>query len=493
MGIVLKQSTNNVLSTFLGFGIGAFNTLFLYVNFMSDAYYGLVGFLLSTAMILMPFLSFGVQNTIIKFYSSFQGNARERFLLWMLLLPLFIIIPATLLSVVFQEQIAIFISSKNENFGDYFWYIFIIAVAIAYFEVFFAWSKVHLKSSFGNLMKEVFHRLATLCLLVLLGAEIISIAIFLKALVGVYVLRMLIMKTYAYYVHMPKLVWSTSPKQKGIGFPSRFGAILKYTSLIIIAGSVATLLLDLDKFMIGKYKLVENIAYYNVAIYIATVIAIPVRAMHQITYPMVAQLLNAKNYSEIAILYKKSSISLLVISSFLFLLIVTNLQSLYQLIDPTYAKGIYVVILIGFARVLDNVLGINNAILYNSDYYRLVLFLGLILVLIAIGLNIYFIPRYGIKGAAIATFMASVLYSISKIVIVYWKFSILPFTAKTAAMLGIGICFLLLFYFFEFGFHPLVDIMLKSAAITILFVPIVYRFNISEDITAVIRSILKRL
>ena len=492
MGIVFKQSAKNVLSTFLGFGIGAFNTLFLYVNFMSDAYYGLVGFLLSTAMILMPFLSFGVQNTIIKFYSSFQGEARDKFLLWMLFLPLFIIVPATLLSVVFQKQIVVFISSKNESFGDYFWYIFIIAVSIAYFEVFFAWSKVHLKSSFGNLMKEVFHRLATMFLLVLLGTELITIAFFLKALVGVYVLRMLIMKGYAYYLHMPKIVWSTSPRGKDFWLPSRFGAILKYTSLIIIAGSVATLLLDLDKFMIGKYKLVENIAYYNVAIYIATVIAIPVRAMHQITYPMVAQLLNEKNYSEIAILYKKSSISLLVISSFLFLLIVTNLQSLYQLIDPTYATGIYVVILIGFARVLDNILGINNAILYNSDYYRLVLFLGVILVLVAIGLNMYFIPRYGIKGAAIATFMASVLYSVSKIAIVYWKFKMSPISVKTAGMLGIAFCFLLLFYFFEFGFHPIINMLLKSTAITILFIPTIYSLNISEDINVAIKSILKR-
>ena len=156
--------------------------------------------------------------------------------------------------------------------------------------------------------------------------------------------------------------------------------------------------------MIGKYKLVENIAYYNVAIYIATVIAIPVRAMHQITYPVVARLLNEKQYAEIALLYKKSSITLFVVSSFLFLLIVTNIKSLYELIDPNYASGIYVVIMIGFARVLDNILGINNAILYNSDYYRLVLVLGVFLVLIAIGLNMYFIPLFGIKGAAIATF-----------------------------------------------------------------------------------------
>lgn len=489
MGIVIKQSFNNLVTTFLGFGIGALNTLFLYVNFMSDAYYGLVGFLLSTAMILMPFLAFGVHNTVVKFYSSYEGREQDRFLICMLLLPMVIIIPATGVCYLFYEQIASFLSSKNEMFRGYLWYIFLIATASAYFEVFFAWSKVHLKTSFGNFMKEVFHRLSTMCLLILLAIDIIDIDIFLKALVGVYILRMLIMKGYAYSLRKPKVF----SKNTHLKLPSQFSSVIKYTSLIIIAGSVATLLLDLDKFMIGKYKLVENIAYYSVAIYIATVIAIPVRAMHQITYPMVAKLLNQKKTSEIGVLYTKSSLTLFVVSSLLFILISCNVKSLYLLVDPTYATGIYVVLLIGSARVLDNILGINNAILFNSDYYRLVLVLGVGLVLIAIVLNMYFIPRYGIQGAAIATFIASISYSLLKIGMVKWKFGLLPFSKGTLSMLVITFVFFGSFYFWDFGFHPLIDIVLKSGLIGILFVAIVYRLNVSTDISEAIGKILKRV
>ena len=42
--------------TYLGFGLGAVNTLFLYTNFISDTYYGLVAFILSTANVMMPFV-----------------------------------------------------------------------------------------------------------------------------------------------------------------------------------------------------------------------------------------------------------------------------------------------------------------------------------------------------------------------------------------------------------------------------------------------------
>ena len=41
MGIVLRQSFKNVVATYLGFAIGALNTLFLFTYFLSKAQYWL--------------------------------------------------------------------------------------------------------------------------------------------------------------------------------------------------------------------------------------------------------------------------------------------------------------------------------------------------------------------------------------------------------------------------------------------------------------------
>lgn len=485
MGIVLKQSLNNLITTYLGFAIGALNTLFLYINFMREDYYGLVGFIVSTAMILMPLMSFGIHNTIVKFYSSYIDKEQDRFLTWMLILPLFIILPSGLLCVFFYVQIADFLSSKNEIVSGYIWYIYIIAAASAYFEVFFAWSKVQFKTIFGNFMKEVFHRAGITVLLILLAYRIIDVHFFLKALVMVYVVRMLIMSIYAFTLRTPRIMLSRK-------LPTNFSSVLKYTSLIIIAGSIATVLLDIDKVMIGKYAIIENIAYYSVAIYIATVIAVPARAMHQITYPMVAEMLNQKRYGEMKVLYHKSSLTLFVISSLLFLLIVCNLDSLYDMVKPSYRSGLYVVICIGVAKLLDNCLGINNAILFNSDYYRLVLLLGIFLIILAIVLNIIFIPMYGIYGAAIATFIASVLYALLKMAVVKWKFKIQPFTIGSLKMFFLLIAFFIGFYFWDFSFHPFINIAIKSLILSILYFAIIYSLNISRDVTLAINKFLGR-
>lgn len=484
MGIVLKQSFQNLITTYVGFGLGAINTLYLYVNFMSDTYYGLVSFILSTAFILVPFMAFGVNNTLVKFYTSFENEAQDNFLLWMLLFPLVIIIPLTLLTFVTYTSIAEFFSSKNEIVSGYVWYIFIIAVASAYFEIFFSWAKVQLKSTLGNFLKEVFHRVSVMILLISLALELISINIFIKSLVLVYVLRMLFMVFYALRLRSPKLA--------SFDILKNFTSILKYATLIIIAGSVATLLLDLDKFMIGKYVLIEQVAYYSVAIYIATVIGVPARSMSQITYPMVAQMLNERRELEMKDLYQKSSLTLLVISGLLFLLIVCNIKSLYLLIDSAYAVGLYVVLIISASKLLDNSLGVNNAIVFYSDYYRIVLVIGIIAVFAAVLLNLAFIPLYGINGAAVATFIATVGYSTSKLIVVFQKFRMQPFTRSSTIAFGVIVVFFAVFYFWDFRWHPIIAIVGKSLLMVLVYVWVVFKLNISPNVTASIKKVLAR-
>ncbi|HBS11632.1 MAG TPA: sugar isomerase, partial [Flavobacteriaceae bacterium] len=72
MGIVQKQSFTNSIILFLGFAIGGLNVLFLYTNFLHEDYFGLINYLLSTANIILPLMMFGMQHTIIKFFSSYK-------------------------------------------------------------------------------------------------------------------------------------------------------------------------------------------------------------------------------------------------------------------------------------------------------------------------------------------------------------------------------------------------------------------------------------
>ncbi|NNC49055.1 MAG: oligosaccharide flippase family protein [Flaviramulus sp.] len=483
MGIVASQSFKNIISTYLGFFIGAINTLFLYTEFLSDEYYGMVGFMLSLAYVIMPLMAFGVHNTIVKFYSSFKTRiALHSFLSLMLFLPLLLIIPLTLITYLSYDTIGDFLSNKNTIIKSYLWHTLIIAVALAYFEVFFAWAKVQMQTVFGNFMKEVFHRVGAMIWLFLLYFQVVDLDQFMLGLVVVYVLRMLVMLINAFTIKLPVIIFKRVNNLRNI---------LKYSFLIIIAGSIATILLDVDKVMLGYYIDIKEIAYYNVAIFIAAVIAVPQRSMHQILMPLSAKYLNEKDFEALDDLYKKSSLNLFIIGGFIFLLIILNINQLYLIIPKEFSGGLFVVFIISITKLYDALLGSNNAILFNSDYYRMVLVMGVILVMLMVILNMFFIPMFGINGAAIATFLAIFIYNTIKLYFVYLKFKILPFSGNTLKIGAFIFINVLIFYFWEFPFNPFINIGMKSLLITGLYVFIIYRFNYSEDISSLIKRHLR--
>jgi|SRR6056297_191375 len=484
MGIILKQSLNNTVVTYIGFAIGAVNTLFLYTNFMQADHYGLVQVVLSIATVLMPVLGFGVPNALVKFYSSFNSEKeQEGFLTMMLLLPLLFILPIALLSYFANEAIGNLLSNKNPIVRDYVWHIFLAGMAMAYFEVFYAWARIRMKSVFGNFLKEVFCRLGQSVLLVLLYFDYIEIEAFITMLVGFYLLRMLIMKLYAYKLRMPKIQFS---------LPANWQGIVTYSGLIILGGSTAIVLMEVDKVMLNNFLKLENVAYYGVAGFIASTIAVPSRAMHQITYPMTAEYLNKSDMVSLKQLYQKSSLTLFVIAGLLFLLILLNLEELYQLLPEGYTGGFMIVFWIGLVKVYDALLGNNNSILYNSDYYRSILFFGVLLAVMAIGFNLWLIPTYGINGAAIASFSAFFIYNSLKLYYVRSKFHISPFTSETVKVFALLFVVGVLFYSFQFEFHPIINMLLKSVLITAMYVGILYRFKISEDVYGVLSKFLKK-
>lgn len=483
MGIVINQSIKNLVITYVGFAIGAANALYMYPQFLGKEFYGLTGYILSSANVLFPLLAFGVHNTLIKFFTEYKSDKeKSQFLTFVLLLPFLAIIPIFLIGVIGYNSIATSLSTMNPIVYDYVWQIPIIALCMGYFEIFYAWVKVHLKSVFGNFIKEIGLRVLISIFLFLVYYKFITVAQFITATMFVYLASTLIMIFYANRVQ--KIVFDFK-------LPDNYKQIFIYSCFIILSGSVANMLLDLDKTMLNHYLKIENIAYYSVAIFIATVIAVPSRAMHQITYPITAKLMTEGKHDELNELYKKTSITLQIIGGLVFLGILVNINQLYLLMEDDYRGGVFVVFIIGLSKYFDLILGNNNSIIFNSKYYRAVLFLGLFLAFFAITLNMIFIPKYGLNGAAIATLISITLYSIAKLLFVVIKMKLFPFTSKTLISFAILISLFCAFYFWEFSFHPVINIILKSTIVTIIYVFVNYKLKLSSDFNAVVNSIFK--
>ena len=485
MGIVLNQSLKNTIITYIGFAIGGISTIFLFPSILGKTYYGLSNYILSCANVIMPLFAIGMQNTLVKFYSQCKTEKEQnQFLSFSVLFPLVLTIPLLLLGLFFYDEISLFVTKKNPIVKEFIYLIPFIGLCMAYFEIFYAWARVHMHSVFGNFIKEVGLRLFSLLALVGMYLGWITAIEFIYLTAGIYFVALLITMLYAFRVKKPDFQLSIPHNVKGI---------LEYTFYIILSGSVANLLLDGDKIMLNQYMDIGNIAFYSVATYIALVISVPSRAMHQIVYPITAKLMHENKHDELNDLYKKTSLNLQIVGGFVMLCIFVNIDQLYEMLPKDYTGGIWIVFIIGLSKYFDLILGNNNAIIFNSKYYRMVLFLGLMLVFFTIVLNMIFIPLYGITGSAIATLLSITIYSVAKLMFVVKRMHLYPFTIQTVYSIIITAILFVLFYFWKFPFHPIIGIVLKSILVTILYVYINYRFSISKEINQVLHSLIKKL
>ena len=473
MGIVFKQTSWNIVTITIAILIGGINTLYFYPEFLREQYYGLVVFLLATSNLLQPLMSFGAQHTIIKFFSSFKNiKEKDEFLSSIIFLPLFFILPVCFLVVQFHDLIAEFLSVKNPIIKSYVWVIFLVSFATSYFEVFYAWSRVQFKSIFGNILKEIYPRIAVFILLFLVSIDILTKENFVWWLTGLYYIRLIIMIIYSLFLYTPKF---------SVKIPNNFKEILSYSIYILLAGSAASFLIDIDKYMIPQKQAISQTAYYAVAVFIATVVEIPGRAMFQIINPLVAKALNEENFVELKNLYKQSSENLLIVCGLFFLLINLNIDSFYMFLNnQEYSDASLVVLIISSAKLIQMSFGCGPAILATSKFYKITLPFSIAMAVSVYFLNDYLIDLYGINGAAISTFIVLLIFTVLKIIYIRYKVKLQPFNFNSIKIFTS----ILLIYFFNsyinLELSPLIEIIIRSIIILITYVLVIYFFGVSK-------------
>ena len=501
MGIVLRQSLKNTLIIYLGFLIGGINTIVLYSRFLKDEYYGLAMYVFSASNLLMPIMALGIQFTIIKFFVTYKTKKeKDSFLSSVLFLPLLIALPIGFCWDVFHNLIMSYISKSNVEgnliIENYTIYIYIIAVCCAYFEVFYSWAKVQMQSVFGNVLKELYNRAAIMILLFAVHFEFISKQEFLYYMAFAYVVRTLLMLVYAFKLYTPKLSFS---------IPDNFKEVLRYTFYIVLAGSAGAIVLDIDKVMIPGKDGFATAAYYGVALFIGSFIEAPSRAMGQILQPLTSKSINEKNDKETNSLYHKSAINLLLVGGLFFILVNCNVAELFKTMpNKNYGLGGgLVVLLISGAKLFIMSLGNNGAILQNSKFYRITMPVGVGMAFMVYYLNIFLYNDIGMgtEGLALATLLTVLVFNAFKLWFVKKKLKMFPYTLKTLQMCLIIVVLFLVFYFWDFSvpefsirsfrIDPIVNIILKSLIIIPVYLFVVFKLTISDQINSLVNRFIK--
>lgn len=475
MSIVAKQSFINISSICLAFVLGAVNTLYLYPNQLGEQYHGLVISILVFSNLMQPFVSLGLQHAVIRYFSSIKSQTERDRLFWFSIwLPFLFILLLGLCFVFNYRSFTIWLTNENQILGTYLWMIIGIAIATAYFEILYNWSRVRLKTVFGNFLKELYPRLVTFLLLLSYVFTWIDFNEFLFILFGAYYLRLLLILSFNLKTYIPRFSFR---------LPKHYKEITRYSFLIFLSAVAATYILDIDKAQINHFLGNKMVAYYTVALYITAFIEVPFRSLSQIVGPLVAKAINAQNNVQLKSLLTKSADSQLIVSGFLFVLILINIDELYRLLSQSgYATALGVVFIVSIGKLYNASLGCINLIITNSRYYVYVFWFSIASAILAVILNIYFIQWYGMFGAAYATLIIIISINSLKLLLVAIKFRMLPYSKNTLAILALISSSFFGLYFMGLKFNPIQNIFLQSLILSILFFCIVLKFKLSSDL-----------
>jgi len=484
MGILLKQSFWSSLIIYIGVLIGFINSLILFPKYLKTEEIGLLRQIISAATLLLPLAAFGISGTSIKFYPEFSKDVKSKneFFSFQFLLTIIGLFLVLILTFIFNKELINFFSKKSELITDYFDIIFFILFLLTLSTIFESYLKSRMHIILPNFTNGVLNRIFTGFSVLLLSASIINFHQMIYLQVPIYSIGVLILIFYSYKKEKFTIDLNF------IKIKNKINSILNFNIYSLISGFGNIIILNIDILMISALLGLSDTGIYTTAFYIAIIIEMPRRAVSQISTPILSKLFKENNLKSIKNYYKIVSINQLIIGSLLFLLVISNLENIFNLIPnkDNFIKGISIVPIICIAKLITMSSSFGSELILMSKHYKFSVTSIIILAIITVISNYFLIPIYGINGAAYAALLSSIIFNLIKIIFIYYKYRFLPFSIKSVYVIIITIITFLIIYFLPSNQNYILDILFKSFFIMIFFVPIIYLFKVSIDLNKLI-------
>jgi O-antigen/teichoic acid export membrane protein len=493
MGIVIRQSIKASIVTYLGTAIGTFNVIFLYNYFLTQSQFGLIaGALVSIPLIFASFTQLGIPHIAVRFFPHFDDPSNEHrgFFSFLLISPLFGWGLFVLGYVSLQGTFNAYYATNSPLLPQFFYYIIPLTGSFLYMSVLESYARVHLRIVVPAIIRELYLRLANACLIIGFGWGYLNFEQLVQGITLAYILAVIALLLYIKQLKRFYTKLDFSFLRKPI-----FMEMVSYGGWVILAGASFTLIQHVEKIMLPAYVGgLNTTAIFDINSRMGLMIAIPRNVIAAISTPLLAQAWKRDDSSQIEDIYKKSSLNLLLVGCFLFLLIWCNLDFIYQIIPKheIYETGRWVVLMVGISKIIDMGTGLNSEILINSKYYRYDLLFYVILAVGIVVCNLIFIPLYSFNGAALASLISLAGYNAIKYFFLWAKMGLQPFEWRTAwiIVLSLGIWYLVSFIP-VLGTGDWISLILnlgiRSLGVGILFLLAGWGLDLSPDLTALIK------
>ena len=493
---IRRKSIISSATIYLGFIIGFVNTYFFTKEglFTPDEY-GLTSLFVKISVLIASLATFAMPNYIIKFYPYYKDRLAKKendLISLSVIVGVIGFLIIFLIGYLFEDFVIQKYQKNSPLFIDYYYWVYALGFGLMLFNILEAYCLSIGKPVTATFMKEVEWRVVIgLFIILFITGVIKSFDIFIKLyalsylIIGISMLIFLI-KTKAF--HFTFKISKVTLRFRKVSFKFIF---FVYSSILITALSQVFDTLVLSSVMENGLKIVGIV---TLAELMTSIIQAPQRSIVNVSIAHLSAAWKHKDIHRINTIYHRSSINLLITSLFLFSLIALNFLDAVAFfkLKPEFALGYSAFIIMGITKIIDLGTGVNAQIIGTSSFWRFELWTGIILLCIILPLTYIFTKTYGIIGPPLATLISTIIYNSIRVVFLWKKFKLFPFTNKSLIVLLIAfISFMISYFVFQnlSGFWTLAG---RSFLFAVLFLVGIVRFNVSTDIQPVLKSILKK-
>ena len=484
MGIIEKQATRNVIYSYFGIILG-FITVMVSSHILKPEENGLTRILISLASLFTQFASLGFAPITARLFPFFRNKEKKHhgFLFYGIATCLIGFVLFCIGFFIFKDTIIEHNEEKSRLFADNLYYL----IPLTFFSLFFALFDSYLRASYisviGSSSKDFTQRILILFCLFLYFFHLINFSTFLL----LYFISTCIPTLILLYYIVKFDEWHIKPVK---GFISRDlrNEMFRLGFFSLITGGTGLLIANIDMLMVNQKLGLAEAGIYTIAFYFGSIITVPAKSLYRITSGVVAENFKSNDLNNIHQLYIKSCNSQLTIGLILFIGIWVNLDNIMHLLPQEYSSGKYVILFVSAGYLLDMATGINGIILAISKYYWYDTVFTFIIIFITVACNYVLIPIYGITGSAIATAITIGCYNVFRAFALYFKFGMQPYNFNIVKLLIISIVAFLPGYFMPELNNLILDILIRSAAVGILFLILILKTNASPDLINTMRK-----
>ncbi len=493
MGVIIRQSIKATLFNYMGAFIGFLTTFFILTKFLQPEVIGLTKVMYEVAALVAGFAQLGTSASAMRFFPYFKnsGNGHNGFFFYLMLMPAIGSAFFIGIFLLLKSQIIDFFIDKSALLVEYYYWIIPLILFLTFGTVIETYANILMKIVVPKFIKEIGIRVMLLAVYFCYALGWLSLTGLVTGFVLVYGCAMF---AYLYY---DSTITSLSFRHDNAFIDKKLRRdIMRYTLVLIVGAIGGNIIPQLDIFMVSSNMGLEYAGIYTIAMYMGSVIELPSRSISAISKPLAASALKEGDLGRANQLYRQVALHQLMASSTLFLLIWINIDNIFDILPngTIYETGKWVVFFIAMARILATTLEFGGTLIAFSKYYYWGLYITFFLTALTIFTNSVFIPRWGISGAAMATFLTCIVSYSFQQWIVLRKVKGNPYCIGILKqILLVGALFVVNEFLPRWSDNPFVDGIYRTLPIGMCWIVATYFLCTSESVNGLIRSVVSRL